>query len=133
MNVAHLRALLSLERQEPVVLCHLDDPALAGIVGSMGARPVLLSWESVVKQKARHPDIGSAEYSMIPEVVRLGLVDQERPNELIFCYHHPSGRRFRLIVKATSIGELFLASFHRTSPRQTKAILARASLLRRHR
>jgi hypothetical protein len=61
MNIDHLRALLSLERQEPVVLCHLDDPALAGFVGAMSTRPVLLSWETVVKQKRQHPDIGLEE------------------------------------------------------------------------
>jgi hypothetical protein len=132
MNIDHLRALLSLERQEPVVLCHLDDPALAGIVGSMAARLVLLSWETVVKQKARHPDIGFAEYCLVPEIVRLGLAVQEHANQLTFCYHHSSGRRFRLMLKATIIGELFVTSLHRTSPHQTKAILARATLLRRH-
>ena len=131
MDTDHLRALLSLERQEPVVLCHLDDPALAGIVGSMTA-PVLLSWETVVKQKARHPDIRLAEYCLIPDVVHLGLAAQEHPNQLIFCYEHPSGRRFRLNVKATFIGELFVTNFHQTRRRQTKAIFARATLLRRH-
>jgi len=132
MNIDHLRALLSLERQEPVVLCHLTDPALAGFVGSMSAPPVLLSWETVVKQRAKHPDVGLAEYCMIPDAVRLGLAVEEHANQLIFCYHHPSGRRFRLTIKVTLIGELFVTSFHRTSPRQTKAILARASLLRKH-
>jgi hypothetical protein len=43
----HLRALLSLALQEAVVLCYLDDPALAGFVGAMStecsasANPVL--------------------------------------------------------------------------------------------
>jgi hypothetical protein len=119
MNIDHLRALLSLERQEPVVLCHLDDPALAGIVGSMRTPPVLLSWETVVKQHARHSDLTFEDYCLIPDVVRIGMVAQRKANQLIFCYHHRSGRRFRLVIKATLPGELFVVSFHRTAPRQT--------------
>jgi hypothetical protein len=60
------------------------------------------------------------------------MVSQKRPDELIFCYRHPSGRRFRLMIKATILGELFVTSFHRTAKGQTKAILARSGLLRRH-
>ena len=131
MNIDHLRALLSLEQQEPVVLCYLDDPRVSGFVGG-STRPVLLSWDTVVKQKARHPDIGFEEYRIIPEVVRFGMVAQERSRELIFCYNHPDGRRFRLTIKATFSGEVFVTSFHRTKPHQTKAILARASLVRKH-
>jgi hypothetical protein len=132
MNIDHLRALLSLQRQEPVVLCHLDDPALAGFVGAMSTRPVLLSWETVVKQKRKHPDIGFGEYRIVPDAVRLGLVAQDRPNHLTFCYNAPSDRRYQLVIKATFAAELFVMSFHRTRPRQTKAILARATLLRKH-
>jgi hypothetical protein len=131
MNIDHLRALLSLERQEPVVLCYLDDPALAGFVGA-STRPVLLSWETVVKQKQRHPDISFDEYRIVPNVVRCGMAAQERPNELVFCYDHSPEHRYRLMIKVTFPGELFVTSFHRTKPRQTRAILARATLLRRH-
>jgi hypothetical protein len=98
----------------------------------MSSPSVLLSWETVVKQNAKHPDIGVEDYCLIPEIVRSGMVAQEHANQLIFCYHHRSGRRFRLTINTTIIGEIFVTSFHRTSPRQTKAILARATLLRRH-
>ena len=51
MNIDHLRALLSLEWAEPVVVRSLEDPALAAIVGAVQARAVLLTWDTVVKQK----------------------------------------------------------------------------------
>jgi hypothetical protein len=132
MNIDHLRALLSLERAEPVVVCSLEDTVLAGIVGAFQTRAVLLSWETVVKQNRRHPDIGIEEYCLIPEIVRTGMA-MWQGNRLVFSYQHSSGRRFWLVIKATLLGhELFVASLYRTKPRRTKAALGRSILVRKH-
>jgi hypothetical protein len=132
MNIDHLRALLSLERAEPVVVCSLEDPTLAAIVGALHTRAVLLTWETVVKQDRRHPDIGIEEYCLIPEIARTGMA-MRQGNHLVFSYQHSSGRRFCLVIKATfGGGELLVSSLCRTKPRRTKAVLARSSLLRKH-
>jgi hypothetical protein len=132
MNIDHLRALLSGERQEPVVVGHIYDPALIRVVRAANTHAVLLSRHTIVKQARKHQDIGFDEYCIMPDALRFGLVAQEYAEQLIFCYDHHTGRRFRLMVKGTLRGELFVTSFHRTAPRQTKAILARADILRKH-
>ena len=132
MNLDHLRALLLGDRQEPVVVGHIYDPALVQVVRAANTHAVLLSQATVVKQAKRHPDIGFEEYCIMPDVLRFGMVAQEHAEQLIFCYEHHTEHRFRLVVKGTILGELFMTSFHRTAPRQTRAILDRADILRRH-
>jgi hypothetical protein len=132
MNIDHLRALLSGERQEPVVVGHIYDPALMSVIGVAKTHEVLLSPETVVKQRRQNPDIGLEEYYILPDAIRYGMVAQEYAEQLLFCYDHHTGRRFLVVVETTLEGKLFVVSFHRTRPRQTKAILDRASLLRKH-
>jgi hypothetical protein len=68
----------------------------------------------------------------VPDALRFGMVAQETAEQLIFCYDHHTERRFRLMIKGTLRGELFVTSFHRIARHQTKAILVRADLLRKH-
>ena len=133
MDIDHLRALLSGERVEPIAVAAIHNPALAEVIGAADRHAVLLSRDTIVKEKVRHPDIDFEQYCVLPDVVRFGLVVQEYSQQLVFCYEHHSGRRYRAMVKATLAGhELYVTSFHRMRDRQTKAILKRGLILRRH-
>ena len=135
MDIDHLRALLSGERREPIVVGAIHRPDLVRMIGAPEIYAVLLSRETIVKQHRQHPDIGLDEYSIAPNVLRFGLVLwlPEWPRQLTFCYEEHSGLRYRLFVKSTTRGhQLYITSFHRTRPRQTRALLARAKILRNH-
>jgi hypothetical protein len=133
MDIDHLRALLSGERQEPVIVGHIYDPALSRVIRAVNTHAVLLSRDTVVKQAKRHPDIGIEQYALLPYVLRYGMVAQEWAEQLIFCWDDHDGRRYRLMVKGTVRKEIFVTSFHRLAEKQTKRIIDRgAMLLRRH-
>ena len=132
MNIDHLRALLSGERQEPVVVGHIYDPALCRVIRAARTYAVLLSRDTIVKQARRHPDVGFERYCLLPYVLRYGMVAQEWAEQLIFCWRDHDERGYRLMVKGTIRGEIFVESFHRLADKQTKAILARADFLRKH-
>jgi len=134
MDIEHLRALLSGERQEPMVIGALHTTAHSRAIGA-NTHAVLLSRETIVKQETRHPDIGFDDYRLIPYAIRFGLVLHEatRPRHLMFVFDDPWGRRDRVMVRSTTNGnEIFVTSCHRTKQRQTKALLARGRSLRRH-
>src|SRR5580704_11167001 len=129
MNIDHLRALLSGERRKPIIVDHIFDPDLMAVIGDATLK-ILLSYETIVKQRRQNPDIGLEEYYLLPDAIRYGMAAQEDSEQLIFSYNHHSNRRFLVIVERTSRGELFVISFHRTTPRQTQSILAGALVLR---
>ena len=106
MNIDHLRALLSGERQEPVVVGHIYDPALVRVIRAARTHAVVLSRDNVVKQANKHPDIGFEQYRLLPYVLRYGMVAQEWAEQLIFCWHDHDGRSYRLMVKGTIRGGL---------------------------
>lgn len=135
MDIDHLRALLSGERQEPIVVGAIHRSELVRLIGAPGRHAVLLSTATLVKQAERHPDIGFDDYCAMPNALRFGLALYlpEWPRQLTFCYEEHTGRRYRLFVKSTLRGdELYVTSLHRSSPRQTKALLARGRIIRKH-
>jgi hypothetical protein len=132
MDIDHLRALLTGERQEPVVVGAIYDPALVRVIRAVNTHAVLLSRDTIVKQQIRHPDIGFEEYCLLPYVLRYGMVSQEWSEQLIFSWNDHTEKRYRLMIKATAKCELFATSFHRLAVRQTRSILNRGMLLRRH-
>lgn len=135
MDIDHLRALLAGEREEPVVVGAVHHPALVRAIGAPGVHAVLLSPDTIVKQRQQHPDIDIDDYCVAPDVLRFGLVLHlpAWPRQLTFCYQHHTGWRYRLFVKSTMRGdELWVTSLHRTRQRQTKALLNRGRILRHH-
>lgn len=120
------------EREEPVVVGAIHNPQLAGAFGAQ-THAVLLSASTLVKQKERHTGLELWEYEILPDILRFGLVIQEFPRQLAFCYQHHTGRRYRLTIKSTEDGaQVFVTSLHRTQPRQTRALLRRGLVLRHH-
>jgi hypothetical protein len=132
MDVDHLRALLAGERQEPLIVGHVYDPALVRLIRAANAHAVLLSRDTVIKQESRHPDIGFDQYRLLPYILRYGYIGQEWPDQLTFSWVDHDGRRYRAMVKATVRTELFVTSLHRCAAKQMKAIFNRAMMLRHH-
>lgn len=118
MNIDHLRALLSGERQEPVVVGHIYDPALVRVIRAARTHAVVLSRDNIVKQERTHPDIRFEQYLLLPYVLRYGMVAQEWAEQLIFCWHDHDERAYRLMIKGTIRGEIFAESFHRLKEHQ---------------
>ena len=134
MDIDHLRALLSGERQEAMIIGALHDPAHSSAIGAR-THAVLLSRDTIVKQEDRHPDIGFDDYRLIPYAIRYGLIVHEsaRPRHLMFVFDDPWGRRYRVMIRSTTNGnEIYVTSCHKTRDRQTKALLSRGRDLRRH-
>ena len=113
------------------------EPYIARHIGARGTRHVLLSGESYHHVVHGHPDLGDDELMLMPEALTRGLVlyEKRRRNWAVFCFQHPQAeaRRYALAIKAADHGhQIFARSFHRMHDRQTKAILRRGYLLRRH-
>jgi hypothetical protein len=77
MDIDHLRALLSGERQEPSSYRHRLRPALVRVIRAANTHAVLLSRDTVVKQAIRHPGIGFDQYRLLPYVIHYGMVAQK--------------------------------------------------------
>ena len=122
-------------RQHHIRICLIGQDLAA----AMGAKTcqVFLSKDTLMKQLDKHPDIRTRHYAWLPEIIRDGMVIQEhrRRDRLSICYEHPSdpGKRFRTVIKSTVNGaEVYVSSFHRTKPGQTRALLGRGRMLRAH-
>lgn len=90
----------------------LDDAAAAQIGASSPV--VLLSAETVAKQKRIHPELAAIEYGMVQETMIRGRLVQDTPQTLLYILDDVAG--YVSVVKATLSGEgVFLVSFRRLS------------------
>jgi hypothetical protein len=64
----------------------------------------------------------------------LFICDVKRPNHLIISYLYPDNdTRYKTAVKSANHGaELWVCTFHRLRPRQTKDLLRRGPIVKRH-
>lgn len=136
MNLEDLCTLLSRRNLQLIRVCDVD----AAIALAIGAetREVLLSRFTIVKQIDRHPDIRTEQYALLGAAIVRGMAvrDRDKPHTAQICFQHPTDerRRYRLFIKRTADRRrIFVDSFHRTSPGQTKAVLKRGILIRPHR
>jgi len=97
---------------------------------------VHLSTASINHILEEHPDINILDLLVIPFLVRDGLWIADRPGACCISYVHPedAAKRYISAVKSVADGhELYLTTFHRAGRRQTKSLLKRGPILRRHR
>ncbi|MBF0568293.1 MAG: minor capsid protein [Nitrospirae bacterium] len=83
---------------------------------SIGAtsQVVLLSDESLAKNKANHPELTEEEYSKIPDIISSDADVIIQDGELTLVFIKINDRYYNAVVKATASGEtLFLTSFRR--------------------
>lgn len=126
-----------LERKEiPHIVVGILEPYVALSIGAIYTREVWLSLVSYQHIREGHPDIPGNELTFIPEALTRGLVifESNREHWASICYQSAAeGRRFTLAIKAAHNGkEIFLRSVHRMRERQTKALLKRGYILRKH-
>ncbi|HXG29321.1 MAG TPA: phage minor head protein [Nevskiales bacterium] len=75
---------------------------------------VLLSKDTVLKQRDAHPEISAEEYIQAQEAINRGRRIQDSPNTIVFLLNEPGGHV--TVVKSTRSGNtLFMTSFRRLS------------------
>lgn len=87
------------------------DETIARAIGAK-VRRVDLSAETLKKQRTNHPELSLAEYRLLPEIIRRGLIIKDGGQTLVFFDN--AGRWYKLSAKATRSGQaLFATSFRR--------------------
>jgi hypothetical protein len=112
MDYGHFLGLYLDERYDALTICHVD----LGVARALGATTsrVMLSYETVMKQRMRHRDLRPDDY----RVLRMALLDGEyrrqEANKAVVLYVDAllTDYNVRACVKATRDGsELYLVSF----------------------
>ncbi|MFW2439115.1 MAG: phage minor head protein [Arenicellales bacterium] len=101
---------------------------------SLGAntRKVVLSEESLIKQKERHPDLEFEEYLNLPDVFEVGLIVKDE--EQVAVFFHEKSYLYKAVVKSTKDGsELYLTSFHRATAKNLRGVRKRGEVIREER
>ena len=133
MNTDDLSRLLSGANLSPIQVGVIHEVRLCQAIHAT-THAVLLSKETVVKQKKEHSDLTLEHYRLIPDAIRHGLVIHERarPDCLTICYNRREGERYVVALKGASSGAIFVTSFHKMRPRQIRSFLKRGDKLRLH-
>jgi hypothetical protein len=97
---------------------------------------VQLSTESLAHINARHPDISDFDLLLLPFVIRHGMILRERKktNIILAVYQEPmSHRRFVAAMKiADASCQVWLDSFYRIKPGQTRKLMRKTDMLKPH-
>ena len=109
------------------------------MASAIGAKTsyVLLSSQTVFKQRKTHPDLRALDYLTLPTHFEDGLVLLEKGDRLRlhFCYQRPNEDfRYVATIKSADHGRrIYIVRFHRIRSRQTKSLMKRCTVLRTHR
>jgi hypothetical protein len=97
---------------------------------------VMLSSEVAIHILRAHPDLTTADWLSMPEMITRGLLicEKARPHRLVSCYQDPhSQQRFVLPMKLTKgRHEVWISSLHRSGKRQTKRYLRKGFIIKTH-
>ena len=92
-------------------------------------KAVLLSDETLAKQRKHHPELALNEYRLIPEIVRKGKVIREKDAKLYFFRRQ--GHLYMTTVKATEDkAENYLVTFFRARPEHMQRKQRKGELIR---
>ena len=97
----------------------------------LGARQkaVLLSDETLAKQRKHHPELGLPEYQLLPEVIVKGKAIEFGEQNIHFYAIH--GRLYRAVIKTTEKRhENYLTTFHISRDKQLDKDLKNGKLIR---
>ena len=90
---------------------------------------MLLSDETLAKQKKHHPELALNEYRLIPEIVRKGKVIREKDARLYFFQRQ--GHLYMAAIKATEDkAENYLVTFFRVRSEHMRRKQRRGELIR---
>lgn len=98
------------------------DDSIAKAIGAR-ARKVLLSAETMAKQRVAHPELTITEYRLLPDIIEQGEVTQQKESTALFFSKH--GRVYRAAVKPSACGELYLVTLHRLDSAEARIASAR--------
>ncbi|MBF0556605.1 MAG: hypothetical protein HQK96_18965, partial [Nitrospirae bacterium] len=99
---------------------------------SIGAtsQVVLLSDESLAKNKANHPELTEEEYQQLPDIIADAQLIIEK-NGQILVFINRGNQWYFAVVKATSDkSELYLTSFRRTNESDVKSEMKKGKVIR---
>ena len=84
----------------------------------------------------KHGGFSDFEIITIPFGLMNGLIigDDKNPKHLIISYLYPDNNvRYKTVIKsANNCSELWICTFHRLRPRQTRDLLKRGPIIKRH-
>ena len=111
--------------------------AAQGVIFLQSNNPLVsITGERIAHIDASHQGISDVELLSMSYGLRHGLfiADSRKPDCLIVNYLEPGGiRRFKMAIKAVRhLNELWISTFHRLRPRQTKALLRRGVIIKKH-
>ena len=101
----------------------LPDPTGAG----RPTRLVRLSPDTALKQSARHPDLGAADYRLLPELIEHGEMAVNEDGTHLAFLRRFDGHWYYAVVKQTRHDELFLKTFHKVKDRDLARATRRSS------
>lgn len=133
LNPNELANLLAGISHTPVMVGILE-PKLAKHIKAT-CREIWLSYDTVIKQQAKHAEIESHHYLILPEIFARGLVLQDTPRSLTFLYQKSvtPGGLLRATMKATQLGdEIYLTTFHMTNAKKILKFYRHTDLRRYH-
>ena len=121
-------------RRDPILVGEF--PLVVQDALKLKVNSVYISLASLKHIERRHTDVTDFDLLLLPVVLRNGLYLQEKTkrNIIISSYHDSiSGRRFVAVSKiAANKFEIYVSSFYRTKPRQTRRFLERCEIIRTH-
>ena len=79
-------------------------------------KAVLLSDETLAKQKKHHPELTLVEYRLLPKTINAGMVIKEPGRRLVFFESKSMGKLYMAVMKTTeNSNENYLTSFRQTT------------------
>jgi len=133
MTVEDLLRLL-LDKQPYIPVCKLPQDVCA--VLGVGTTTVWLSRASLTHIIGGHGDVDVSQLMLLPKAIQWGLLvdDRDRPGNIISSYQDPyADRRYIAIMKiARNRKEIWVTTFHRSKARQTRRILRKGPMLKKH-
>ncbi|WP_368465714.1 hypothetical protein [Hoeflea sp. TYP-13] len=95
---------------------------------------VYLSSASLEHILEKHGDVEMLDLLVLPKLLETGLWIGDRPNTCSIAFQHPDdGNRYISAIKSAADGyEHYITTFHRCGKRQTKSLLKRGPVLRKH-
>ncbi|HWW11187.1 MAG TPA: hypothetical protein VN018_01625 [Brevundimonas sp.] len=134
MNFDHFRGLYDDQRIDPVIVCNIE----RGLADALGARVtrVLLSSETIAKQKVRHPDLSADDYVALKPAILFGEVrlDGQGRAVILFVDRHRLAYGVRVYLKVTGDGRrIYAQSFCLLNEKKYRRELAKAlTVVREH-
>ena len=118
MNFNHFLGLYRDERYDDLIVCHITND-LAALLGAARGR-VLLSHETVTKQRKHHPDLVEDDYRSLRATIMMGEYRQDTPSTayILFTDTALNDCNYRAAIKGTSDRRIYCTSFNKIRDRQ---------------